>query len=85
MAPVDTMPKISPLTAFLIAVSQSDATDRVYTALVRSVDEAMTAVALREPIGAEDRHVGTLGAATVKRIKLKTGEVREIQPTASLG
>lgn len=78
MASSETMPNKPTLTAYMIAVLQSDATDRVYAVLGRTIDDAVSAVSSLEPSEAKPRYVGTLGNATVRRIKLEAGEVRKI-------
>jgi hypothetical protein len=72
------MPKAPATVAFLVAIRQPDATDHAYAILAQTESEAVGIAAAQEPNGASPRHVGTLGALTVKRIKLKPGEARII-------
>lgn len=70
------MPKKPPHFARLIAVRQPDETDRIYAILAMAVGNAIQIAAQQEPTGPAPRHIGLLGTAIVKRMKLKVGEVR---------
>lgn len=72
------MPKEPPYSAYLIAVRQFDETDHIYAILARTVEGAIQLAAEQEPAGPAPRHVGLLGAPTVKRMELKVGEARII-------
>ncbi|MHC2017137.1 hypothetical protein [Methylobacterium sp. CM6247] len=72
------MPKKPAHFAFQIAIRQTDQTDLVYAILARTVEEALEVAAAQAPEGAAPRHVGSLSAHTVKRIRLKSGEARII-------
>ena len=72
------MPKKPVLTAYLVAIHQPDGTDNVYAILAKTAADALEIAEAQEPGRAEPRVVGTLGAMSVKRMRLKPGEVRII-------
>ncbi|WP_243982638.1 hypothetical protein [Methylobacterium sp. E-045] len=72
------MPKKAASAAYLIAIRQLDETDNVYAILAKTESEALKIAGQCEPAGPAPRHVGSLGAASVKRLGLKPGEARII-------
>lgn len=72
------MPKKPALTAYLVAIHQADSTDNVYAILAKTVADAIEIAEVQEPSGPKPRIVGTLGAISVKRMRLKAGEARII-------
>lgn len=71
------MPNKPALSAFLIAVHQTDGTDNVYAIMATTVTVALELATAQEPSGAP-RYVGTLGTKSAIRMKLKPGEARMI-------
>ncbi|MHC2088669.1 hypothetical protein [Methylobacterium sp. CM6244] len=72
------MPKKPALTAYLVAIQQPDGTDNVWAILAKTAADALEIAEAQEPGRAEPRIVGTLGAMSVKRMRLKPGEARII-------
>ncbi|WP_311274832.1 hypothetical protein [Methylobacterium sp. WCS2018Hpa-22] len=72
------MPKKPALTAYLVANQQPDGTDNVWAILAKTVADALEIAEAQEPGRTEPRIVGTLGAMSVKRMRLKPGEARII-------
>ncbi|MHC2017207.1 hypothetical protein [Methylobacterium sp. CM6247] len=72
------MPKKPALTAYLVAINQPDGTDNVYAILAKTAQDALEIAVAQEPGGPMPHIVGTLGAMSVSRMRLKPGEARII-------
>jgi len=62
--------------AYLVTVSQKCEAVRVFAVLAGTSEEALEAVAMNAPPSAKLQIVGSLSRALVKRIRLKSGELR---------